>query len=78
MTNTDQLDPSKINRHIEISFQREIIHQFEGSDKNPQFATGGDDDVSFLAAVEVPYTRSREPNPIQEEVKACRNVSPIG
>lgn len=49
MTNTGQLDPSKIDRHVEISFQREIIHQFEGSDKNPQFATGGDDDVSFLA-----------------------------
>lgn len=49
MTNSDQLDQSKIKRHIEISFQREIIHQFEGADENPKLATGGDDDVSFLA-----------------------------
>lgn len=43
------LDQSKLHRSIEINFQREIIHQFLGSDQDPKFATGGDDDVSFLA-----------------------------
>lgn len=43
------LDQSKLNRWVEATFQREIIHQFEGADALPQFATGDDDDVSFLA-----------------------------
>lgn len=43
------LDSSMIDRSIEINFQREIVHQFEGSDQDPKFATGGEDDVSFLA-----------------------------
>lgn len=49
MSKTSTLKQTNIDRHIEISFQREIIHQFEGSDTDPKFATGGDDDVSFLA-----------------------------
>lgn len=49
MMSQTNLNPDNIDRHIEISFQREIIHQFEGADENPKLATGGDDDVSFLA-----------------------------
>lgn len=49
MNKISTLKQTNIDRHIEISFQREIIHQFEGSDTDPKFATGGDDDVSFLA-----------------------------
>lgn len=49
MSKTSTLIQTNIHRHVEISFQREIIHQFEGSDTDPKFATGGDDDVSFLA-----------------------------
>ena len=43
------LNQSKINRWVEATFQREIIHQLEGADSNKKFATGGEDDVSFLA-----------------------------
>ena len=43
------IDQSKLNYWVEITFQREIIHQLEGADSNKQFATGGSDDVSFLA-----------------------------
>lgn len=43
------LDQDKINRWVEATFQREIIHQFEAASTNKQFATGDIDDVSFLA-----------------------------
>ncbi|MBL4829428.1 MAG: hypothetical protein JKY55_06035 [Aliivibrio sp.] len=43
------LDQTKIKRWVEVTFQREIIHQFEGADTNKLFATGEGDDVSFLA-----------------------------
>jgi hypothetical protein len=43
------LNQEKINRWVEATFQREIIHQLEGANTNEQLATGGDDDVSFLA-----------------------------
>ena len=43
------LDQDKINRWVEITFQREVIHQFEGAASSKQLATGGNDDVSFLA-----------------------------
>ena len=49
MSETKVLKPEHIDRHIEISFQREIIHQLDGADEDPNLATGGDDDVSFLA-----------------------------
>ena len=43
------LDQSKLNYWVEITFQREIIHQLKDADSNKQFATGESDDVSFLA-----------------------------
>ena len=43
------LNQDKIKRCVEATFQREIIHQFESADTNDQLATGGNDDVSFLA-----------------------------
>ncbi|MEP1208163.1 MAG: hypothetical protein ABJM29_00375 [Rhizobiaceae bacterium] len=43
------LDQEKINRWVEVTFQREIIHQLEGADTNELFVTGEGDDVSFLA-----------------------------
>ena len=43
------LDQDKINRWVEATFQREIIHQFKDADVNELFATGQGDDVSFLA-----------------------------
>lgn len=49
MIETTTLKQANIDRHIEISFQREIIHQFDGADEDPKLATGGSDDVSFLA-----------------------------
>lgn len=45
MSETTVLKPANIDRHIEISFQREIIHQLDGADEDPKLATGGDDDV---------------------------------
>ncbi len=43
------LDQSKLNRWVEITFQREIIHQLDRADTDVNLATDGDDDVSFLA-----------------------------
>ena len=34
---------------IFVTFQKEGIHRFPEASKNPKFATGGWDDVSFLA-----------------------------
>ena len=37
------------SRHIRVSFQKEGIHRYPGADTDPKLATGGWDDVSFLA-----------------------------
>jgi|TARA_R110000868_G_scaffold174403_1_gene411107 hypothetical protein len=36
------------NRKIFVKFQKEGIHMYPGADKDPNLATGGWDDVSFL------------------------------
>ena len=36
------------NRYIKVSFQKEGVHMFPGADKDPRYATGDWDDVSFL------------------------------
>lgn len=38
-------------KFITFTFQREGIHKFPFADKDPQFATGDEFDVSFLAAI---------------------------
>jgi hypothetical protein len=36
------------NRYIKVKFQKEGVHKFPGADKDPKYATGKWDDVSFL------------------------------
>ena len=36
------------NRYIKVKFTKEGIHKFPGADKDPKYATGNWDDVSFL------------------------------
>ena len=36
------------NRYIKVKFQKEGVHKFPGADKDPKYATGNWDDVSFL------------------------------
>ena len=36
------------NRYIKVKFVKEGIHKFPGADKDPKYATGDWDDVSFL------------------------------
>lgn len=38
-----------INRQIFVKFQKEGIHRYPAAATDPKLATGGDDDVSFLA-----------------------------
>lgn len=40
---------SLIKRYIEVSFQKEGIHKYPAAATDPELATGGWDDVSFLA-----------------------------
>ena len=36
------------NRYIKVKFQKEGVHKFPGADKDPKYATGKWDAVSFL------------------------------
>ena len=40
----------KVKRFIEVSFKREGIHHYPAAATDPKLATGGWDDVSFLAS----------------------------